>query len=207
MQQTTFLISAPSRPSSALSQQRPCSSASTNTETLWLMRTSRYLMHCISDPDGSLQRQLILVHISRFQYRERRQQFIGIDVEASHVVRRPAVTQLVHDCLCVFIPCSRSPGHRVPWWVLIWIKRSPLIFLVFSVAAFSVGLCVFAYSTQQVCLVRSSLYTAHTLLRRALSHRHLPPSLLASARSGYLRSPLGLYLSDGHSRSILAGNG
>ncbi|KIJ61612.1 hypothetical protein HYDPIDRAFT_31215 [Hydnomerulius pinastri MD-312] len=24
----------------------------------------------------------------------------------------------------------RSPGHRVPWWVLIWIKRSPLVFLV-----------------------------------------------------------------------------
>lgn len=43
----------------------------------------------------------------------------------------------------------RSPGHRVPWWVLIWIKRSPLIFLVFSVAAFSVGLCLFAYSSGQ----------------------------------------------------------
>ncbi|KAF5368873.1 hypothetical protein D9758_002838 [Tetrapyrgos nigripes] len=26
----------------------------------------------------------------------------------------------------------RSPGHRVPWWVLIWIKRSPLVFLVMS---------------------------------------------------------------------------
>ncbi|OJA11366.1 hypothetical protein AZE42_05152 [Rhizopogon vesiculosus] len=24
----------------------------------------------------------------------------------------------------------RSPGDRVPWWVLIWIKRSPLVFLV-----------------------------------------------------------------------------
>ncbi|KAI6029590.1 hypothetical protein BKA83DRAFT_4220783, partial [Pisolithus microcarpus] len=31
----------------------------------------------------------------------------------------------------------RSPGHRVPWWVLIWIHRSPLVFLVMSVACFS----------------------------------------------------------------------
>ncbi|KAH6908348.1 quinon protein alcohol dehydrogenase-like superfamily [Coprinopsis sp. MPI-PUGE-AT-0042] len=43
----------------------------------------------------------------------------------------------------------RSPGHRVPWWVLIWIKRSPLVFLVFSVACFSIGLCVFAYASAQ----------------------------------------------------------
>ncbi|ESK86388.1 catabolite degradation [Moniliophthora roreri MCA 2997] len=43
----------------------------------------------------------------------------------------------------------RSPGHRVPWWVLIWIKRSPLVFLVLSVMCFSVGLCVFAYSSDQ----------------------------------------------------------
>lgn len=46
--------------------------------------------------------------------------------------------------------CSRSPGHRVPWWVLIWIKRSPLVFLVLSVACFSVGLCCFAYASDQV---------------------------------------------------------
>lgn len=44
----------------------------------------------------------------------------------------------------------RSPGHRVPWWVSIWIKRSPLIFLVVSVAAFSIGLVLFTYSTSQV---------------------------------------------------------
>lgn len=43
----------------------------------------------------------------------------------------------------------RSPGHRVPWWVLMWIKRSPLIFLVISVAAFSVGLVLFTYSSGQ----------------------------------------------------------
>ncbi|KAL5523027.1 hypothetical protein ACEPAF_1294 [Sanghuangporus sanghuang] len=55
----------------------------------------------------------------------------------------------------------RSPGHRVPWWVLIWIKRSPLIFLVFSVAAFSVGLCLFAYSSNQNP-VTSALTTVFT---------------------------------------------
>ncbi|EIW78840.1 hypothetical protein CONPUDRAFT_155557 [Coniophora puteana RWD-64-598 SS2] len=43
----------------------------------------------------------------------------------------------------------RSPGHRVPWWVLIWIKRSPLVFLVISVSCFSAGLMLFAYSTGQ----------------------------------------------------------
>ncbi|KAJ7598791.1 quinon protein alcohol dehydrogenase-like superfamily [Mycena floridula] len=43
----------------------------------------------------------------------------------------------------------RSPRHRVPWWVLIWIKRSPLLFLVFSVACFSIGLCLFAYASNQ----------------------------------------------------------
>ncbi|KAH8113819.1 WD40 repeat-like protein [Phellopilus nigrolimitatus] len=55
----------------------------------------------------------------------------------------------------------RSPGHRVPWWVLIWIKRSPLIFLVISVAAFSVGLCLFAYSSDQ-SPVTSALTTVFT---------------------------------------------
>ncbi|EPT02101.1 hypothetical protein FOMPIDRAFT_1029426 [Fomitopsis schrenkii] len=43
----------------------------------------------------------------------------------------------------------RSPGHRVPWWVLIWIKRSPLVFLVASVACFSMGLVLFGYSSGQ----------------------------------------------------------
>ncbi|EGN95187.1 hypothetical protein SERLA73DRAFT_77198 [Serpula lacrymans var. lacrymans S7.3] len=43
----------------------------------------------------------------------------------------------------------RSPGHRVPWWVLIWIERLPLVFLVVSVACFSTGLLLFAYSSNQ----------------------------------------------------------
>ncbi|KAJ7598511.1 quinon protein alcohol dehydrogenase-like superfamily [Mycena floridula] len=43
----------------------------------------------------------------------------------------------------------RSPNHRVPWWVLSWIKRCPLLFLVLSVACFSVGLCCFVYASHQ----------------------------------------------------------
>ncbi|RXW19261.1 hypothetical protein EST38_g6603 [Candolleomyces aberdarensis] len=43
----------------------------------------------------------------------------------------------------------RSPKHRVPWWVLIWIKRSPLVFLVLSVVCFSIGLCAFSYASGQ----------------------------------------------------------
>ncbi|KAI6012352.1 hypothetical protein EDC04DRAFT_2579829, partial [Pisolithus marmoratus] len=43
----------------------------------------------------------------------------------------------------------RSSGHKVPWWVLIWIKRSPLVFLVMSVACFSAGLLLFAHSSPQ----------------------------------------------------------
>ncbi|KAG1742685.1 WD40-repeat-containing domain protein [Suillus paluster] len=43
----------------------------------------------------------------------------------------------------------RSPLHRVPWWVVIWIKRSPLVFLVMAVACFSVGLMLFTYATEQ----------------------------------------------------------
>lgn len=39
----------------------------------------------------------------------------------------------------------------MPWWVLIWIKRSPLVFLVLSVTCFSIGLCCFAYASEQVC--------------------------------------------------------
>ncbi|KAF9009980.1 hypothetical protein BDQ17DRAFT_1347270 [Cyathus striatus] len=58
----------------------------------------------------------------------------------------------------------RSPGHRVPWWVLIWIKRSPLVFLVMSVACFSVGLCLFAYSSKQSSLTSTvtTVLTAFT---------------------------------------------
>ncbi|KAF8649190.1 hypothetical protein AX16_005988 [Volvariella volvacea WC 439] len=55
----------------------------------------------------------------------------------------------------------RSPGHRVPWWVLIWIKRSPLVFLVMSVACFSIGLCCFTYATHQAPIT-STITTVFT---------------------------------------------
>ncbi|XP_006463427.1 hypothetical protein AGABI2DRAFT_187019 [Agaricus bisporus var. bisporus H97] len=57
----------------------------------------------------------------------------------------------------------RSPGDRVPWWVLIWIKRSPLVFLVMSVACFSIGLCFFAYASHQAH-VTSTVTTVLTAL-------------------------------------------
>ncbi|KAE9392118.1 WD40 repeat-like protein [Gymnopus androsaceus JB14] len=58
----------------------------------------------------------------------------------------------------------RSPGHRVPWWVLIWIKRSPLIFLVLSVASFSIGLCLFTYASDQHRIVATitTVFTGFT---------------------------------------------
>ncbi|KIL61047.1 hypothetical protein M378DRAFT_199629 [Amanita muscaria Koide BX008] len=58
----------------------------------------------------------------------------------------------------------RSPGHRVPWWVLIWIKRSPLVFLVISNACFSIGLCCFTYSSGQhyVTSTITTVFTAFT---------------------------------------------
>ncbi|TFK38127.1 WD40-repeat-containing domain protein [Crucibulum laeve] len=58
----------------------------------------------------------------------------------------------------------RSPMHRVPWWVIIWIKRSPLVFLVISIACFSVGLCCFAYTTNQSSITSTvtTIFTAFT---------------------------------------------
>ncbi|KAH8996340.1 WD40 repeat-like protein [Lactarius akahatsu] len=58
----------------------------------------------------------------------------------------------------------RSPSHQVPWWVLLWLKRTPLVFLVLSVACFSIGLVLFAYSSGQ-----SSFVSAITTLFTALS--------------------------------------
>ncbi|EJD34924.1 hypothetical protein AURDEDRAFT_176010 [Auricularia subglabra TFB-10046 SS5] len=43
----------------------------------------------------------------------------------------------------------RSPAHRVPWWLRIWIKRAPLAFLVLSIASFSVGFVLFTFSSGQ----------------------------------------------------------
>ncbi|KIJ12052.1 hypothetical protein PAXINDRAFT_181666 [Paxillus involutus ATCC 200175] len=43
----------------------------------------------------------------------------------------------------------RSPLHRVPWWVLVWMKGSPLVFLIIAVACFSAGVVLFTYSSGQ----------------------------------------------------------
>ncbi|KIJ06708.1 hypothetical protein PAXINDRAFT_177738 [Paxillus involutus ATCC 200175] len=51
----------------------------------------------------------------------------------------------------------RSPGHRAPWWVLRWIKLSPLIFLVMSIAFFSSGLILFTYSSGQGPVTRTMI--------------------------------------------------
>ncbi|KAH9836204.1 WD40 repeat-like protein [Rhodofomes roseus] len=60
----------------------------------------------------------------------------------------------------------RSPGHRVPWWVHIWIKRSPLVFLVASVACFSMGLVLFGYSSGQdrVTTTLTSVFSAFSCI-------------------------------------------
>ncbi|CAE6461644.1 unnamed protein product, partial [Rhizoctonia solani] len=57
----------------------------------------------------------------------------------------------------------RSPRSYVPWWVSIWITRTPLFFLVGSVIAFSVGLCVFTYSSSQAPPV-SAVVTTFTVV-------------------------------------------
>lgn len=58
----------------------------------------------------------------------------------------------------------RSPFNRTPWWVMIWIKRSPLVFLVMSVASFSIGLVCFSYASHQaeITSIITSVLTAIT---------------------------------------------
>lgn len=54
----------------------------------------------------------------------------------------------------------RSPGPRLPWWVHVWIKRTPLVFLIMSVATFSAGLCIFTYASHQpklICILITAL--------------------------------------------------
>lgn len=44
---------------------------------------------------------------------------------------------------------SRSPFHRVPWWILFWLTKSPPLFLASSIICFLAGLVLFAYSSGQ----------------------------------------------------------
>ncbi|VDC07917.1 unnamed protein product [Peniophora sp. CBMAI 1063] len=43
----------------------------------------------------------------------------------------------------------RAPGRHVPWWVISWLRRSPLVFLVMAVTCFTIGLAIFSYSSGQ----------------------------------------------------------
>lgn len=44
---------------------------------------------------------------------------------------------------------SRSPFHRVPWWIIFWLTKSPPLFLASSIICFLAGLVLFAYSSGQ----------------------------------------------------------
>ncbi|KAG8756476.1 hypothetical protein FRC11_005278, partial [Ceratobasidium sp. 423] len=57
----------------------------------------------------------------------------------------------------------RSPRGYLPWWVSVWITRTPLFFLVGSVIAFSAGLCAFTYSSDQSSAV-CAVVTAFTII-------------------------------------------
>jgi len=56
----------------------------------------------------------------------------------------------------------------VPWWVAIWITRTPLFFLVGSVIAFSAGLCLFTYSSGQSRAVNVVITTFTVVTSSAL---------------------------------------
>lgn len=112
--------------------------------------------YCYNDPilirqhifcQGECCKQL-LVYFAHIQYQRRSQQLARSDMDASDLVS--AFSPSVHDT--TKHSCSRSPDHRVPWWVMIWIKRSPLAFMVLSVACFFIGLILFVYSSGQVSM-------------------------------------------------------
>ncbi|KAG8916205.1 hypothetical protein FRC01_003300 [Tulasnella sp. 417] len=60
----------------------------------------------------------------------------------------------------------RSPRSAVPFVVMIWLTRTPLIFLVVSVMAFSAGLVCFTYASDQGRLVTTcaTIFTSLTSL-------------------------------------------
>ncbi|KAG1767907.1 hypothetical protein EDD22DRAFT_873622 [Suillus occidentalis] len=65
----------------------------------------------------------------------------------------------------------RSPNHRVPWWVLTWIRRSPLVLLVNAVMCFFVGLMLVTYtiSDNMVTPILISIFAAITSIGLASS--------------------------------------
>ncbi|KAG0705772.1 WD40-repeat-containing domain protein [Suillus ampliporus] len=65
----------------------------------------------------------------------------------------------------------RSPNHRVPWWVLTWIRRSPLVLLVSAVVCFFVGLVLVTYtiSNNMVTPILTTIFTSITSFGLAAS--------------------------------------
>ncbi|KAF8599355.1 WD40 repeat-like protein [Ceratobasidium sp. AG-I] len=62
----------------------------------------------------------------------------------------------------------RSPQNHIPWWIAIWITRTPLFFLIVSTITFSAGLCVFTYSSNQPLAVRVIVTTFISITSFAL---------------------------------------
>ncbi|KAG8992062.1 hypothetical protein FRB94_013394 [Tulasnella sp. JGI-2019a] len=58
----------------------------------------------------------------------------------------------------------RSPRSAVPWWVSIWLTRTPLAFLVAAVMAFSIGLVCFTHASQQgpLVIITATIFTCLT---------------------------------------------
>lgn len=52
---------------------------------------------------------------------------------------------------------SRQTKYKMPWWILIWIRRSPAVFLVLSGACFLSGLCCFVFASKEAPL--TSIWT------------------------------------------------
>ncbi|OAX41895.1 WD40 repeat-like protein [Rhizopogon vinicolor AM-OR11-026] len=65
----------------------------------------------------------------------------------------------------------RSPTHRVPWWVLTLIRRSPFVLLVMAVACFSAGLMLVSYmiSDNLITSIMTTIFTSITSLGLAAS--------------------------------------
>lgn len=63
-----------------------------------------------------------------------------------------SITSAIHSVLAVTWEQAvyRSPDRRAPFWILLWIKSAPLIFLTVSVMLFGVGLVVFVHDSGQV---------------------------------------------------------
>ncbi|KAF8339889.1 WD40-repeat-containing domain protein [Cantharellus anzutake] len=63
-----------------------------------------------------------------------------------------------------------SPPSAVPWWISIWITKTPLVFLVASVVSFSLGLIFFTFANFShslfipVCITVASAISAAALL-------------------------------------------